>query len=55
VEVEVQMAAAEVAMGGRERESRSVGDGEPEALHWWRRRRRRRALRALVAAESNDR
>jgi hypothetical protein len=53
VEVEVQMAAAEVAMGGRERESRSVGDGEPEALHWW--WRRRRALRALVAAESNDR
>lgn len=49
----MQMAAAEVAMGGRERESRSVGDGEPEALHWW--RRRRRALRALVAAESNDR
>lgn len=47
------MAAAEVAMGGRERESRSVGDGEPEALHWW--WRRRRALRALVAAESNDR
>lgn len=53
MEVEVQMAAAEVAMGGRERESRSVGDGEPEALHWW--WRRRRALRALVAAESNDR
>lgn len=44
--MELQLAAAKVAMGGRERKSRAVGDGEPEARHW----RRRRAGWAVVAA-----
>jgi hypothetical protein len=42
----VEMAVPEVAVGSRERESRAVGDGEPEALHW--RRRRTAELEAAV-------